>query len=872
MMDVNHTLDGTTLNPLKSTQELPRELLAAISKHDARQAKVISREGFGATTKGMALTQHCMGTLGAAFSVALLEAPRADADEAKMLRIVGKLDPDVIALCVIHNALSTMARKGPQLVHALLIGEGLAGECWAAGFLQSDEKRAKAVARRVKLRHASSSVRLMAAKREAAQSYTKRDGTEVHSYEVRNWGNALKVRAGIWALNVLTSALPDIFSWREEITGTAHGAETTRFLRLSSAAWDVIEAVLTTQLENKPVFFPELTPPKPWTAWTGGGSHDPRVNSNCKFLRSRHKSTGAAVRAAIKSGQMQPALDAVNALQATAWRLNDVMFDVIVECFNRGMAVKGLPKVNQERPVRLKDAEWSAMTAQERKLKKVRDEQLVKAINTAMCDKVMFTTDMAQARDLAVVERFYTPMNCDWRGRVYALSHFNFQRDDRIRSMFLFADGEPIGEDGLRWLKVHVANCGDFGKISKRPIAERIKWCDDNISWLKTNASEPLKYVNWTNADKPFLFLAAVKELVAALTEGPSFVSHLPVSFDGSCSGLQHLSAMTRASEGSLVNLTPSRLPQDVYQTVADLVNARLQEALDTQPENLFDDKLIAEAKRTRELAQLALSYGIGRNEVKRGVMTYAYSSKKFGMACQLQSDLIKPLEEEVLEGKHAVHPFAPYDQGSSERPSGAARFLAEHIFESIESVVHKPAEAMKYLQKLAKALAHERKVLRWTTPVGIPWINRYHDPVTKRVELWLNDNGVRIRNRLTVAVDDKPEINKEQAANGVAPNFVHALDASHLLLVASAARDRGITSIATVHDSFGCLPSRATAFNQIIREQFALMYETHDVLAEILATAKCDLTDNDSDRLPTAIEPGPLNIRDIINADFAFA
>jgi DNA-directed RNA polymerase len=51
----------------------------------------------------------------------------------------------------------------------------------------------------------------------------------------------------------------------------------------------------------------------------------------------------------------------------------------------------------------------------------------------------------------------------------------------------------------------------------------------------------------WTKADSPFLFLAACRELVAALSIGPAYVCHLPVSFDGSCSGLQHLSAAMRA-------------------------------------------------------------------------------------------------------------------------------------------------------------------------------------------------------------------------------------------------------------------------------------------------------------------------------------
>src|SRR5207248_3786558 len=104
------------------------------------------------------------------------------------------------------------------------------------------------------------------------------------------------------------------------------------------------------------------------------------------------------------------------------------------------------------------------------------------------------------ARRMAVLDCFYTPMNLDWRGRVYGIPFFNFQRDDRVRAMFLFANGEPIGERGLWWLKVHVANCGDFDKISKRPMEERVKWVDDNIELIADYVRRPLLSTDWTKA------------------------------------------------------------------------------------------------------------------------------------------------------------------------------------------------------------------------------------------------------------------------------------------------------------------------------------------------------------------------------------
>src|SRR5262249_51776700 len=151
-------------------------------------------------------------------------------------------------------------------------------------------------------------------------------------------------------------------------------------------------------------------------------------------------------------------------------------------------------------------------------------------------DRVGLLTDLKTAEALAAEDRFYTPMNFDWRERIYSLPHFNFQRDDRIRALFLFADGASIGEEGLWWLKVHTANCGDGcgekTKISKEPFPTRVAWVDARRKEIEQTAKAPLDMVTWwSKAADPFQFLAACFELADALAEGPTYIAHLPVSF-----------------------------------------------------------------------------------------------------------------------------------------------------------------------------------------------------------------------------------------------------------------------------------------------------------------------------------------------------
>jgi DNA-directed RNA polymerase len=182
----------------------------------------------------------------------------------------------------------------------------------------------------------------------------------------------------------------------------------------------------------------------------------------------------------------------------------------------------------------------------------------------------------------------------------------------------------------------------------------------------------------------------------------------------------------------------------------------------------------------------------------------------------------------------------------------------------------------MEFLQDLASALAHEGKPLEWTTPVGLPWSNRYHESKTERVSLWMHDGCVRIPYRPVVATGYQKDIDKKRAVNGVAPNFVHACDASHLLLTVLAALREGIRHFALVHDSFGCLPSVAARFQGIIRETFVDMYSRHDVLSEVLEQAKRDLTVHNC-RVSEIEENrkelyGSLNINEVLRARYAFA
>jgi hypothetical protein len=66
--------------------------------------------------------------------------------------------------------------------------------------------------------------------------------------------------------------------------------------------------------------------------------------------------------------------------------------------------------------------------------------------------------------------------------------------------------------------------------------------------------------------------------------------------------------------------------------------------------------------------------------------------------------------------------------------------------------------------------------------------------------------------------------------------------------------------------------PLVAERFRRIIREQFVKMYEDHDVLQEVLDWARKDLAENAKGLLGKPPKNGSLNVKEVLEAEYAFA
>lgn len=136
------------------------------------------------------------------------------------------------------------------------------------------------------------------------------------------------------------------------------------------------------------------------------------------------------------------------------------------------------------------------------------------------------------ARKLREEEQFFYPHNLDFRGRAYPMHpHLNHLGSDMCRGILQFADGRPLGSNGLRWLKIHLANLYG-GKVGKMSFDSRVAWVDEVMEEIYDSAEKPLDGSRWwLQAEDPFQLLATSIDVRNAIMSGnpETYVSALPV-------------------------------------------------------------------------------------------------------------------------------------------------------------------------------------------------------------------------------------------------------------------------------------------------------------------------------------------------------
>jgi DNA-directed RNA polymerase len=578
-----------------------------------------------------------------------------------------------------------------------------------------------------------------------------------------------------------------------------------------------------------PVFSPMTTVPRDWSTPFNGGYEKLRT----VLVRGGHADYRAA--------DMSRVYAAVNLMQRTPWRINAPMLALVERLWSQGAKVGKLP-IGTQMPVpeRLPQEDWEQLDDSEKKARLLELREIHAHNRQAASDLVTIDMVLAQARELQDTQPLYMPYFLDYRGRAYCQPLLSPQKSDPIRSLLELANGKPVGERGAMWLAIQVATLwdGEFRgkKLSKASFQDRYDWAVEHEDFLRSVVDAPLTHTGWANADKPFMFLRTAMDWVGFLDEGENFISCVPIALDGSCSGIQHYAALLRdEATGTRVNIIPSDAPADVYGDVADMVLPMVQEDVGN------------------EAADFWIDYGISRKIVKKPVMTYGYSSREPGFTEWYEKEYVRPALKRQGRGNVASNPIA--------------RYLAKQTLAAVTACLPSVAAGMDWLIACASLLAHEGKGVAWTAPSGMPVVQKVMTAPSIRVETYLGGERLRVS-----VPGQSATVNKEKQKSSIGPNYVHSLDAAHLVLTVLQASEYGVTDFALIHDSFGTLAADTDAMFSAVRDAFVDMYTEHDPFTELHAQVYEALSEEGRKKLPPPPAKGNLDLSQVQQSLYAFA
>lgn len=663
------------------------------------------------------------------------------------------------------------------------------------------------------------------------------------------------------------------------------GGKTIYYLQTSETVGQWIAAFKEHVAQLAPAYAPCVVPPRPWKSPFNGGFHTEKVASRVRLVKGDREHVRK-----LTVKQMPKVYKAINALQNTKWQVNQEVLAVAEDVIrlDLGYGVPSFkPLIDKEnKPANPVPVEFQHLRGRELK-EMLSEEQWQAFINWKGECARLYTAEtkrgsksaavvrmIGQARKYSAFESIYFVYAMDSRSRVYAQSStLSPQSNDLGKSLLRFTEGRKIdSSEALKWFLVLGANLWGWDKKTF-DVRQSNVLDGDFQDMCRDIAADPLTFTQWAKADEPYQFLAWCFEYsryLDALDEGTQadFETHLPVHQDGSCSGIQHYSAMLRDEVGAkAVNLKPSDAPQDIYGAVAQVVISKNALYMDAAEGTTFTSgSLTLSGSDLRAMASAWDSVGITRGLTKKPVMTLPYGSTR--LTCRDSViDYIVDLEEKeaqmaVAEGRAAnrVHPF---DDNGDLTPAKAYNYMTALIWPSISEVVKAPVVAMQMIRKLARFAAKRNEGLEYTLPTGFILKQKIMATEMLRVRTCLMGD---IKMSLQVETDVVDETAMMGAA---APNFVHGHDASHLILTVCHLVDEGVTSIAVIHDSFGTHADNTAKLRHALKSEMVGMYSEGNALQKLL--------DEHEERwlVETGIEvpeQGNFDLNEIMDSDYCFA
>lgn len=179
--------------------------------------------------------------------------------------------------------------------------------------------------------------------------------------------------------------------------------------------------------------------------------------------------------------------------------------------------------------------------------------------------------------------------------------------------------------------------------------------------------------------------------------------------------------------------------------------------------------------------------------------MTTVYGVTRYGARLQIAKQL------KDVEGLHPDWVWS------------ASSYLANKTFDSIREMFTSTKEIQDWFFESARLISTVcMDNVEWVTPLGLPVVQPY-----SRTKLKINVKKIDEN----VAFDTLKNPNSMKQRNAFPPNYIHSLDACHMMLTSTNCEKIGLT-FASVHDCYWTHAATVPQMSKICREQFVALHE----------------------------------------------
>lgn len=762
-----------------------------VARYRAQQQKAGLRGDVQSTSAGKRLLVEYIDQASAVLSDYITKATR----RVPAAQLLKGLDPNKIAFIAMKRMLTCLYTTDCTVTSiAANIGQRIEDE-YRFSIMETEHKEYHDAMLRAFKEKGTVNYEFM--RKSIINTYRKQKGLVIES-----WGPQTRVAVGLLCIQLVKQAT-DLFYVRVGNRSNGRKAmNVSKFLEPTPECVEWVEAHDEAMELLFPDCMPTLIEPADWRAPDDGGYYSGQLRQVTPFVITSKLNPQKRMNL-YKKYDFKPMLDAVNWMQRTAWEVNTEVLDVMKAVWTNNIGL-GMPRSEPyefpacpiEEHIKPEDLEGEELETFKQWKADMSATYSAEAERVSKC--LAISRSLRMAYDMSQHKEFYYVYRADFRGRVYAATTgLSPQGSDQSKALLRFATKKPLGEGGWYWFRVHGANKYGADKVS---YDDRVQWVKDHDSDIRRVADDPLSNRWWGEADKPYQFLAWCFEYAKAVqqTDPTGYISGLPIALDGSCNGLQHFSAMLRDSVGgSAVNLVPTSKPADIYQEVANVLHDKLTTSAKIKGE---------ETQGSRNWLDMLAAQGMSavpRKLSKRPVMTLPYGSSQRAATASIY-DWYREYGNNYFDKtafRHAV-------------------YITPLLWDSIGEVVIAAREAMSWIQQSSSVLAKAGKPIFYRTPLGFPVYQRNNKIIERMVKTNI-DGGLRIRMHVETA-----ELDSRRQRQGSSPNFVHAIDATHMLSTVNAAAAKGITNFAMIHDDYGTHACDIPVLHKVIRDEFVKLHQ----------------------------------------------